>query len=262
MGAARRRNLGADDINGFRSAPAGVCGPFGRFAEHRRPHRDDRVVQAPGIVRTGHARIQVYLHEPRLDVAFHEAARLGHRGGGAFVRPADGAQVVAAQHDSINGNSRPFRNAGEIRGKVARLHARVAAELIHLVGRRLDEQRRPVDVGLHHGGFEHQRMRAANRPDADGISATVAAQHVEQFIQGAFRLHRVVKLFGPAAASTGKSCGCGQRASAKVASRSCGQRVSATFTGRFRGQRGSATFIGRFRGQRANATSTGRPCAR
>ena len=44
---------------------------------------------------------------------------------------------------------------------------------------------------LCHGGFEHKRMRAANRIDADDVPASVPTQDREHVGQSAARLHGI-----------------------------------------------------------------------
>jgi len=64
--------------------------------------------------------------------------------------------------------------------EVGRSHAGVSAELVHLVGCRLDEHGCAVVERLQHGGFEYQRVGGANRGDTDGVAGLVTQDGVQQ----------------------------------------------------------------------------------
>src|SRR5262245_37240241 len=75
----------------------------------------------------------------------------------------------------------PEHEAPEVRG----LHARVATELIHLVGRSLDQQRCVRRVGFSHRALDHLRMRRAQGIDPGGLPAFMARYDVEQHLHAA-----------------------------------------------------------------------------
>ena len=61
------------------------------------------------------------------------------------------------------------------RSKVSGHHSGVAAELVHLVGSRLDQHRLPACLRLPQGRLDYNRMSGANGVDADAVPALVLA---------------------------------------------------------------------------------------
>ena len=73
------------------------------------------------------------------DVGLDEVDRFFHRHGGRFVLPTVRAQMIAAKNNTF---SRETDGTGDVVDEVTeigRLHAGVAAKLIHLVGCRFDQ---------------------------------------------------------------------------------------------------------------------------
>jgi hypothetical protein len=67
--------------------------------------------------------------------------------------------VVAAEHDPLAREAQPVCDAEDEVPEVARAHPGVAAELVDLIGGRLDEHVGSVCRGLQHRRLEHRRVR-------------------------------------------------------------------------------------------------------
>ena len=140
-GAARRRHLGADDVD--RRLAAGPLGrPLGDRGEACRARRDDLVAERGRLAEAAHAGVEMDLREARLDVSRDH--RLGplHRFVGRQMLPRIGPEVIAAEDEA--GKRKPGRPGDLLdeAAEVRRRHAGVAAFLVDLVAGRLDQHPR------------------------------------------------------------------------------------------------------------------------
>jgi hypothetical protein len=180
MGSTRYGNFRADDIERARTRLS--CALLGDPRQPRGPLGNNLVGQRNRAAGAGHAAVEVNLEEPGLDVTGHQHRGSVHGLLGPETPPAVGPQMVSAQHDSFPRQAETVRRVEYDVAEVRRPHARVAAELVDLVRRRLQQQRSAVVEGLQHRRLDHQWMHRADRSDANRRPGTVAPDKVEQKI--------------------------------------------------------------------------------
>lgn len=172
VGAAGDRYLGADDVDRGLDAQA-VRGLFGhpqqpcRAIGHNLVGQDLRVVGAP------HAAIEVDLAVAGFDVGRDERVGVGHSHRCRLVLPTVGAQMVTAEDHAVAVESLLVGDVVHQVAEVGGPHTGIAAELVDLVRRRLDEHETVVRGGLHDGCGHHGGMRRAHRVHADRIAGLV-----------------------------------------------------------------------------------------
>ncbi|SCE19178.1 hypothetical protein GA0115246_112253 [Streptomyces sp. SolWspMP-sol7th] len=180
VGAARHRDLGADDV--AHAARLRARGLLGDPDEAHRPPGHHGIGEREALPGAGEAAVEVDLGEARRDIGADQVVRLGHGLPLGAVAPAVGAEVVAAEHDAF---ARQPEAVGEGEHQVAearRVQPGVTAVLVHLVRRRLDQDGRAGLDRLEHGGLQYQGVRAADGGDAVRQTGFLVSY---QFVQGA-----------------------------------------------------------------------------
>jgi len=87
--------------------------------------------------------------------AGHQFGGFVHGALGRLVAPAHRAEVIPAENDVFRRITHVGRDIFYEDSEIRRLHARVAAILIHLAGGGFYQYRRPVPRSLQQGGFQH-----------------------------------------------------------------------------------------------------------
>ncbi len=200
-GAARYRNLGADDVHGCFTTH--FTPDFLRDgAKIRGPRGHHRILQRRWITRARHRAIQVNLTEPRLDVGRYHLPGPLHRNRRRLRGPGVGTQVIAAQQESLQRKRDSLRDPRHVFAKVRGQHSRVAAELVHLVGSRLDQYRLPACLRLPQGRLDHNRVSGANGVDADAAPRLVLADYIEECFHSGCRDNRTAPISANTAAAS------------------------------------------------------------
>ena len=87
--------------------------------------------------------------------------------------------MVAAQSNAIAREADAIGNVPDECSEIHGRHSRVAAVLVHLVRRRLDQRkRRVVRLGVAKRSLNHQRVRGADGCDADTLARFVPGDEV------------------------------------------------------------------------------------
>ena len=88
--------------------------------------------------------------------------------------------MVTPKEDAVGAETRGLGPAAERGREVGRGGSGVAPLLIHLIGGRLDHQRRPELAGGPEGRVEHGRVGGADRPDPLGEAPLLGGDHVQE----------------------------------------------------------------------------------
>ena len=196
MRSAGHRHLRADDVHRSAGAAA-VCRVFGDPQQAGGPTGDDLVGEDGRIVGAGHAAVQMDLGVARLDVRGDEHVGLGHCRTGGFALPSVRAEVVTAEDDAVSREPGLVGEAEHEIPELRRTQTGVAAELVDLVRRRLDQDVAAVGGGLCNGRLHHGGMGRTDGVDPDGFTGFVPADRVGQpvdrwqCLRGGDRCHAV-----------------------------------------------------------------------
>src|SRR6187455_504137 len=120
------------------------------------------------------------LAEPRRDEQRHQLFGTAHRSRGDFLPPGVGTKVISAEPYPIGRVADAISDVMHKCPKARRRESGVATELIHLVGRGLDQQRRAARAGLAQRRLDHERMRRAQRVDTCVLPALVACDELDE----------------------------------------------------------------------------------
>src|SRR6188474_1251047 len=152
------------------------------------------------------------LAEPRRDEQRHQLFGTAHRGRGGFLPPGVGTKVISAEPYPIGRVADAISDVMHKCPKARRRESGVATELIHLVGRGLDQQRRVARARLVERRLDHERMRRAQRVDTCVLPALVACDELDE------RRHAegssIPRADAPASVATVVSSGCSASRSA------------------------------------------------
>ncbi len=134
LGAARHRHLAAYDIH--RAVAALPRRFLGGGQQGRPPAGDGLVGQGRGgvIAAKAHAGVYVDFLKARPRIAAHQLGGLFHCGALGLAAPDQWAQMVAPQQLLFPGKARSIGYLLHKTQEIHRLHAGVAAKLVHLVG--------------------------------------------------------------------------------------------------------------------------------
>ena len=164
---AGNRHFGADHVDRRRQPVLG-SGALGNPRQFGRARRDDGVRQRRGVIGAGHAAVQVDLVETGGHIGGDQLAGVGHCGRcGAFL-PGIRTEVVAAEHQPLGREARIARQLQHVVAVLRWGHTGIAAELIDLVGGRLDQQQGVVTLRHLHRRQQHLRVAAADAVQPDG----------------------------------------------------------------------------------------------
>jgi hypothetical protein len=146
--------------------------------------RDDGFGQRLRIAAASHGTIEMNLAEAGYDILTDHFSSLRQCVTRRFVPPGIGTEVIAAEPQLLLAKPCLLRDleyeATEVRGR----HAGIAAELIDLIRRGLDEQGGIECPRLSHGTLNNPRMRRAQGVHTGLLAPLVSRHDVEQ------RLHR------------------------------------------------------------------------
>ena len=176
---ARHRHFGADDIDrSFTACPLDRrLGDFSKFGRAR----GDRFIGKHGwIVGAGHARIQMHLGEAGARIGIDHRRSLLHRGGGSHVLPRVRSEMIAAEDQAIDRETRFVRMRLDKAAEAGRRHAGVAAVVVDLVAGGLDQHIRAPRRAMAQGSLDDQRMRRADRGDAAFLACGAPRRNVRK----------------------------------------------------------------------------------
>jgi len=173
--ATRDRHFGADHVHRHRQAGVARRG-FGDAREFRRTCGDGFVRQRRGIVRAGHAAVEMDLVEAGGHVGADQLACMRHRDLGGLLLPRIRAEVIAAQDQAFARERLCIGQREQVVAELRRRHPRVSAELVDLVGGRFDQQRGVVVHRHLHGGQQHLLVAAAHAVQADVVTRAVGSE--------------------------------------------------------------------------------------
>ena len=124
------------------------------------------------------------LAEARADIVLDQDFGPRHRLLGGQRLPGIGTEMVPAEQNAISRQAGAIGNAMDKVAEARRFHAGVAALLIDLVGRRLNQRERrsgPQDVAKRR--LDHQRMRGTDGKYAARLAGLVTRDEVEDGLQ-------------------------------------------------------------------------------
>ena len=201
---ARLRHLGSDDID--RRLPSGAAiDTFGHSAQPRCARCDDLVVQRRLVVRARHGAVEMDLAEAGADILFDHHVSARHRFVCRQRLPWIRTKVISAKDNLVRRKACPICNASDEIAELRGLHAGIAAVLIDLVRRRLNQRERNlVPGGVNEGCFNHKRMRGTHGKDAARLSGLVprdAFDHRLHFSSGASASRTAAAHASPSATS-------------------------------------------------------------
>ena len=150
-------------LAGMLAACAGRVVPPGEPGRAPGGHGVPGTGRLPGAA---HAAIEVQLLEARAGIGGDHRLRAGHGVLRRQVLPRVRSQVVAAQDDPAARHADAVRDAVDELAEAVRRHAGVAAVLVDLVARRLDQGRAAVLHGLQQRRLDDHFMRRAYGHDA------------------------------------------------------------------------------------------------
>ena len=137
MAPPRDGNLGADHVH-WSKARVRPAGFFRGLAQHRRAlrgHLDGHRLSVPqAVIGQRHARVKVKLRVARGDAVGRQTARVVHCALRRLAPPGERAEVVRAKYHLPGFQAVLPNDSFHERYEVRRLHARVPAELVDLVG--------------------------------------------------------------------------------------------------------------------------------
>ena len=179
-GAARNGHLAADDEHGTHGVRLFglqlLIAAYGRLVQHRAPAGDDLGLQQTlGVISDLHAGVQMNFGESGAGVLIHQLHRVLH---GLFFwqfLPGQGAEVVAGQNHHALRQADVLCHFQHHLVEVRRFHAGVAAELVHLIGGGLNQNRLVQLLGAAQRNLQHQLIGAAigRNAAADALAALV-----------------------------------------------------------------------------------------
>ena len=178
-GAAGYRHFGADDID-RRLAARFFPGTLGNRAQPCCAFSCHCLRDRLRIVRARHGAVEMDLPESRGDVLPDQHLRLLHCRRCRLLAPRIGAEMIPTQPEAFRGKIYAPRDPLNEAPEIIRRHAGVAAELIHLVGRGFDQQRRSGRSGLLQRAIDHRGVSRAEGIDPRLLPALVTRQHFEQ----------------------------------------------------------------------------------
>src|SRR5665647_2835021 len=188
VGTTGHGNLGADDVEELADQTLRGDGVLRDPDQPGSPIRGQVIGNGRRIVSAAEGAVQVDLGETGGDVGGHQHFGVLHRLLCRQVPPPVGPQVVAAEHDPVQGQATPSGDAVHKLSEVAGAHAGIAAGLVHLVRRRLDQDVSPCVPGLQDRSLENQRVGGAHRGHADRLSLLLALDHVRKWAAHRWRL--------------------------------------------------------------------------
>ena len=123
----------------------------------------------------------MYLGEACRHIGCDHSTGFVHRFGSRKVRPGVGTQMIAAQDQPGRIETFLLSDAQDEGPKVGRGHARVATFVVHLIARRLDQNRhRPVTAHGKGNANDHRMRRTHRRYAPDFAGFPIARQMVER----------------------------------------------------------------------------------
>ena len=173
-GSSRHRHLGTDDVARTTSARCRL----GYTGEASRPFRRHLVGQSRGVAATPHAGIEMKLAEARPRIGVDHRLGLAEGLFGRQRLPGVGAEMVATQDQQAPVEPNLPRDTVDEVAEARRRHPGVAAILVDLVARRLDQDRGSVRHALQKGGFDREGVGRADGRDADARAGLATRRQI------------------------------------------------------------------------------------